>query len=278
MKLQELFSETYDFLLTNQVNSPQLQAESILVHVLSCSRGDQVDSDTELVITEEEKKRVQMLAASRVELTPMEYFRKPLNFAGIQVRCSPKASIPRPDTEVLVDLTVRHLKNEPTGRIYDVGTGVGAIALALAKQLDDWEIVGMDITMGCLMVAHLNTEQFLPEAKDRIRWELYNLLDEVEKEAECVVANLPYVCSENLECDEGEISADPKEGLDGGEDGLDLIRKVIPQAASLSPRLFLEVGPLQAESVAELMTQAGYERVEVFKDFQSRERFVFGFQ
>ena len=128
------------------------------------------------------------------------------------------------------------------------------------------------------MLAHRNTQEFLPEASDRIAWEVSDLLAQVEGDAECVVGNLPYVRSEFLECEEGERSAEPDSALDGGGDGLELIRRVIPQAAAISPRLFLEAGPLQTEKVAELMQEAGYNRIEVFKDFQARERFVFGFK
>jgi release factor glutamine methyltransferase len=278
MKLDKLLSESLANLSNGGVHSPVLQAESILVHVLSCTRGGMVPDETDLELTSEEVSRVRHLVASRHEKTPLEYFREPVAFGGINVQCSPKACIPRPDSEILVDLTVRELIGKPGGTLIDVGTGVGAIALALAKELPTWQIIGTDITMGCLMLAHLNTQKFLPDASDRVCWEVSDLLEQVEDTAECVVANLPYVQSEFLECSEGEISAEPGRTLDGGKDGLEFIRKVIPQAVRISPRLFLEVGPLQTEEVSRMMQQAGYSRIEVFKDFQARERFVFGFK
>ncbi len=278
MKLEAILNESLERLKQFGVDSPVLQAESILVHVLSCSRGGMVPEETELELEAEEVERVRHLVASREEKPPIEYFREPMPFGGIQVNCSPKACIPRPDSEVLVDLTIEELIGKPGGLIIDVGTGVGAIALALAKGLPNWHVMGTDITLGCLMMAHHNTQKFLPAASDRVSWEVSDLLDQVEEKADCIVGNLPYVRSEFLECGEGERSAEPNTALDGGGDGLELIRRVIPQAAELSPRLFLEAGPLQTEKVAEMMQESGYTRVQVFKDFQSRERFVFGFR
>jgi len=278
MKLESLLESSLEELKQFGVESPVLQAESILVHVLSCSRGGMVPEDTELELTEEEVARVRYLVASREEKPPVEYFRGPVSFGGIQVRCSPRACIPRPDSEILVDLTIQELEGKPGGVVYDVGTGVGAMALALAKALPKWHVVGTDITLGCLVKSHHNTQEFLPEVNDRISWEVSDLLGQIEGKADCIVANLPYVRSEYLECKEGEHSAEPNTALDGGEDGLDLICRLIPQAAKMSPRLFLEASPLQTEKVAEMMQTSEYKRVEIFKDFQSRERFVFGFQ
>ncbi|MEM1158529.1 MAG: HemK/PrmC family methyltransferase [Verrucomicrobiota bacterium] len=278
MKLEALLNESLERLHEFHVDSPVLQAESSLVHVLSCSRGGMVPEDTELELEADEVKRVRDLVASRQEKKPVEYFREPVNFGGIQVSCSPKACIPRSDSEVLVDLTICELQGKPGGTLVDVGTGVGAIALAIANGLPNWHVIGTDITMGCLMVAHQNTQKYLPEASDRISWEVSDLLAQIDEQVECVVGNLPYVRSEFLERKEGEHSAEPDGALNGGEDGLEFIRRVIPQAVEMSPRLFLEAGPLQAEAVADLMQQAGYDRIEVFKDFQARERFVFGYK
>ncbi|MEM6600077.1 MAG: HemK family protein methyltransferase [Verrucomicrobiota bacterium] len=278
MKLEVLLNESLERLQEFKVDSPVLQAESILVHVLSCSRGGMVPEETDLELEAEEVQRVRNLVAGREEKTPVEYFREPLTFGGIQVSCSPKACIPRSDSEVLVDLTVCELQGKPGGTLIDVGTGVGAIALAIAKGLPSWHVIGTDITMGCLMVAHQNTRKYLPEASDRISWEVSDLLAQVDEQVECVVGNLPYVRSEFLKRGEGEHSVEPDGALDGGGDGLEFIRRVIPQAAEMSHRLFLEAGPLQTDAVAELMQQAGYNRIEVFKDFQARERFVFGYK
>lgn len=278
MKLNDILDESLKSLREFGVNSPVLQAESILVHVLSCSRGGMIPEGEDLELEPEEVDRVRHLVASREEKMPVDYFKQPLDFAGIQVSCSPKACIPRSESEILVDLTICELEGKPGGTLIDVGTGVGAIALAIAKGLPKWHVIGTDITMGCLMVAHLNTQKFVSEVSERVSWELSDLLAQVSEPVECIVGNLPYVRSEFLECGDGEHSAEPSGVLDGGEDGLRYIREVIPQAVKLSPRLFLEVSPLQTEAVSQLMQEAGFHRVEVFKDFQARERFVFGYR
>lgn len=279
MTLAEILAETETWLREHRVVSPQLQAESILIHVLSCSRGDRLKQGAaELpILTQREITRVRELTESRVEPPVEDWFRAPRPFGGIHVACSPRAALPRADSEVLVDLVEKSLHHETPGRLIDVGTGVGGVALALARRLPDWRITGTDITLGALMLAHHNTRQFVPDVISRVTWEISDLLVHVDGEIDAVVANLPYVGSDDLQCAENEVSADPRAALDGGQDGLDLIRRLIPQAASRTSRLFMEVGPLHAERVAELMTDSGFSRVEVFKDLLGRERFVFGF-
>lgn len=276
MTLAELYDEGLEYLQKHKVRSPHLQAEAILIHVLTFWRGETIAASENpkepLTFTELETNRARALFQSRVEADPIDAFRSLQPFCGIEVQCTPKACIPRPDSEVLVDLAIQYLRPFQAGVVYDVGTGTGAIAIALSQQLPQLEFIGTDITLGALTIAGLNHRERYPEAT--IEWKMADLLEGCDRKALAVVANLPYVRSEYLQHHGDEISAEPLSALDGGSDGLDLIRKMIPQAFELSPQLFLEVGPIQIEQVEALALEAGYQSTELKKDFLGQQRYL----
>ena len=165
-----------------------------------------------------------------------------------------------------------------TMNVVDVGTGAGGLALAMARQWPTAQVTAIDLSAPALAVARWNAQRH--GVADRIAFRLGDLLDGMsDGTADLVAANLPYVASSDIAGLSPEVRKEPVRALDGGADGLDLVRRLIPQAVRvLRPggRLFLEVGRGQTASVKQQMVRAGFAEVDVKRDFAGIERFLRG--
>ncbi|MFZ5806439.1 MAG: peptide chain release factor N(5)-glutamine methyltransferase [Verrucomicrobiota bacterium] len=271
MKLLKILTESAEWLAKKGVESPRLQAELLLGHVLGMERL-KLYLKFEREVTEKELEALRPLLKRRSHREPIQHILGETNFCGLHLKCSPAALIPRPETEMLVELAVEKLKNVPSGLIYDVGTGTGAVALALAQKLPEWRFIATDISKDALALAHENHKKYF-EAK--IEWVETSLLYGQTEKAEAVVANLPYLTTEEMSSLPPEVLMDPKSALHGGVDGLDWIRQLIPQAVKLAPKLFLEIGPAQAEEIQKILQEMEYSQVIIKEDFTERRRFIF---
>jgi release factor glutamine methyltransferase len=177
--------------------------------------------------------------------------------------------IPRPETELLVELAVEMGPR----RVLDMGTGSGAVALAIADELPECEVVATDTSSAALEVARANAERLgLAE-----RVELVEAMAPVDGEFDLIVANLPYVAEREWGELEPEVTEwEPREALLAGPDGLDVIRAAIAVAATLASSLALEVGAGQAPAVGELLFAAGFATVETRPDLAGIPRVVWG--
>ncbi|MFH1066629.1 MAG: peptide chain release factor N(5)-glutamine methyltransferase [bacterium] len=269
-RLLEILNDCSEYLKNHGVESPRLQAELLMGHVLNMPRLH-LYLNFEREISEETLAKLRPLLKRRGQREPIQHITGETSFCGLTLKCSPAALIPRPETELLVELVVKNLREVTPGLIYDVGTGSGALALALASQLAGWRVVATDNSNAALELAkenHARTPQLA------VSWLCQSLLENQTKPAAAVVANLPYLTTEEMKNLPTEVRADPPSALHGGEDGLDFIRQLLPQAAQLAPRLFLEIGPVQAETMKILAQQAGFASVSVELDLAERPRFI----
>jgi len=221
----------------------------------------------------------------RAELgEPIQYIIGHVDFRGLEIRCDRRALIPRPETEQLVEQVLQAVQ-ESEGRgqgsvnIVDVGTGTGCIALALLAELPNATVTAIDISADALALARENAERL--GLRGRFQALENNLLEGFEPASlDIVVSNPPYIFSniwKNLEPCVRDF--EPQLALDGGADGLDLIRPLVAQAARvLKPggTLFLEVGYDQGEAVIQCLEGHGFQQVEVRKDLAGLDRIVHG--
>ncbi len=223
--------------------------------------------------------RYASLLERRLAGEPIQYITGEAEFYGLPFRVTRDVLIPRPETEHLVEKTVQLLPLFPEPRIVDVGTGSGAIAIALAHEGTRAAITAIDTSDAALDVARLNAERI--GFADRVRFLHGDLLGPVMSEQfDFVVSNPPYV----PELDRPMLSVEvrdyePAQALFAGEDGLDVYRRLIPAAAKvLRPGgyLLLEIGFGQAGSVADLMKAGGFERIERTPDLQGITRVLCG--
>lgn len=269
MKLLELLDKTTAYLAKQGIASPRLQVESLLAHVLQLPRM-QLYLQFERILTPAELDALRPLVKRRTEGEPLQHILGHTGFYGLTLACSPAALVPRPETEVLVELTLHALKPLPPGHLVDVGTGTGALALALAQALPGWTISATDLSPEALELARRNAAAH--DFGARIGFHQADLLGSLEPDA--VVANLPYLTDAEMAGLPPEVRRDPELALRGGPDGLDLVRRL---TGSLPPSVkccVLELGIGQADTVAGWLAAAGFTKVEKAADLTERERFV----
>jgi release factor glutamine methyltransferase len=272
MKLLEVLEKTAAFFKDKAVESPRLQAELLIAHVLSLPRLS-LYLQFERELSEAELDVLRPLVKRRGQREPLQHLLGTTEFYGLKLKCSPAALIPRPETEGLVERLLAAVKDLPPGLIYDVGTGTGAIALALAQNLPAWKIKAIDVSPEALALARENAETL---GISNVEFVQGNLLEGQTEPAAAVAANLPYLNASEMAGRQPEVGFDPALALAGGEDGLDLIRRLLPQAAPLAPAVFLEIGPGQAQTAQSLLQEQHYGQARIENDLTDRPRYAIG--
>jgi release factor glutamine methyltransferase len=241
-------------------DTPRLDAEVLLAHVLGVDRAALISSPSR-PLDPHEARAFMDLAARRRGLEPVAYILGEKGFRRIVLRVDPRVLVPRPETEFVVEAAL----SLPAGvRVVDVGTGSGAIALALKEERPDLSVVGTDVSADALDVARGNAERLGLD----VEFVEGDLL--AGAEADAVVSNPPYVAAgERLPAD---VLHEPRGALFGGDDGLDVIRRLVVAARDV-PFVALEVGAGQAPAVAALMEGR---RVKTIRDLAGHERVVVG--
>jgi release factor glutamine methyltransferase len=245
-------------------DTPRLDAELLLASVLGVGRERLViDAAVELDATDLE--RFEVVVARREAREPVAYILGHKAFRRITLSVDRRVLIPRPETELLVEVG---LTLDRGARIVDVGTGSGAVALALKDERPDLTVVGVDMSVDALSVARENGARLGLD----VEFVCADLLDGVPGPFDAVVANLPYVAEGSALPPEIEVY-EPPIALFGGEDGLDLIRRLIATVADAGvPLVALENG--LAEAVAGIALRAGYPSVQILRDLAGHERVV----
>ncbi len=280
MTARELLASAEASLAGAGVDTPRLDAELLLAHALGVSRP--------LLITglgEEPppsaRADFEAALARRTAREPLSYITGEKGFRRIVLGVDRSVLIPRPETELLVDV----VKDAVPARVLDVATGSGAVALALADELRSVTVTATDVSSEALAVAAGNARRLGLE--DRVRFVRADLLDGVDGRFDVISANLPYVRGGEIDALQPEIAFEPRAALDGGPDGLDLVRALVAQiAAGLAPvdaprrilapggLIALEIGDDQGPATARILTDAGFESAEVHQDLTGRDRVV----
>jgi release factor glutamine methyltransferase len=248
------------------VDSPVLDAQLLLAGALGVTR-ERLLLDHDDPVSDDAAVRFRALLARRMKREPVAYILGNKHFRWITLDVDRRVLIPRPETELLVEIGLAL----PTGsRVVDVGTGSGAIALALAFERPDLEVWGTDVSSDALDVARGNAERL----GLRVRFVAGDLLDGVDRPIEAVLANPPYVI-EGIELGPEISRYEPHVALFAGSDGLDVIRRLVAAAEDV-PFLAVEIGWEQAPEVTELMRAGGFRRTEVYRDLAGHERAVVG--
>ncbi len=268
-----------DYLEKRGVPDARLNMQLLLAHQLGCSKLD-LYMQFDRPLGEEELAPLRELLKRRGQREPLQHVLGEVDFAGHTFRCDARALIPRPETEELVS----RLVNDPPAlqegsRVADVGTGSGVIGLSLAHAWQDRGVhcVLIDVEAPALALAKENAVALGLE--DTVTFVESNLLAEAPGPYALIVANLPYIARSEITSLSPEVQADPVSALDGGEDGLDLIRQLIVEAAEhLAPsgEIFLEIGEDQGEATLALLAGAGFVDGSKASDLSGRERFVRG--
>jgi release factor glutamine methyltransferase len=244
--------------------TPRLDAELLLAHALERERAHLVVAARE-PLASAAARRFEALVKRRAAREPVAYITGRRDFRRISLRVDRRALIPRPETELLVDVGLSLARG---ARVADVGTGSGAVALALKDERPDLSIVGLDVSHGALALARENAARLRLD----VRFEAADLLDGADYDA--VLANLPYV-ADGAELPPEISSYEPAGALFAGVDGLDVIRRLLARSGEI-PLVALEVGFDQAADVAALLAGAGFGSVQRLRDLAGHERVLVG--
>lgn len=221
-------------------------------------------------------KAVRLFVSLKYRHIPLAYLTGLTNFFGLTLQVKPGVFIPRVETEKLVEVVLSQLDGK--GLILDVGTGCGAIALALASQVENFKVFGLDISKKAVLLSQENAERLGFSSKvEFLEGDVFTY--QPGKKCNVVVSNPPYIPSWQLPFLPEEVSwFELEKALDGGEDGLKFYRRLVQLALVLledSGIMAVEIGFGQAFEVKKLFEKV-FEQVEVFLDYQGRERVVLG--
>lgn len=288
----EILNKTTAFFQKKGVPDPRLDAQYILAHGLGMKNRMDLYLNFEKPLTAAELDVLRPLVARRANREPLQHIVGDTSFRGFRIKCDPRALIPRPETEELVDLAKSRLEGIENPFIVEVGTGTGAIAISCAKEITGARVLATDISAEALSLAKENAEiNQLASAANTLQFAQGDLLDAVtadvltcagiaaDAKINCLIANLPYIPDGEKEKLQPEVgNFDPALALFGGADGLDLVRKLLTQTenrlASGAP-ILLEIGSEQAAMLeAEAANYPWLKFITSHKDYCGNIRFV----
>jgi len=277
MTVHNLLSQASRCLQQAGIETPRLDAEVLLARATDSSRTALI-AHPETVPAEEQAEQFQRWVELRTERMPLAYIIGSREFYGLEFEVGPAVLVPRPETEILVETAIGLLRDRPC-TVADLGVGSGAIAVALAVSLPEAHVYGTDCSQEALEIAARNAEKH--GVGPRIHLRHGDLLQPLEGlQFDAVVSNPPYIRSDEIPLLQPEIALyEPREALDGGPDGLDYYRRIVPGAgAYLRPGrwLLVELGIGQSPEVRRMFRENGYIDVRAVNDYAGIERVVLG--
>lgn len=255
---------------------PRLDAEVLLCHLLKKNRSHLI-AWPEKVVTEAQQKAFNALLTRRINGEPIAYIIGHREFWSLDLQVTPATLIPRPDTERLVELALARIPDHVTWHIADLGTGSGAIALAIASERPLCQLYAVDISADALAVAEQNAKHLSIKNVTFLQGSWLTPLG--KQRLDMAVSNPPYIKEGDSHLKRGDLRFEPVSALRSGADGLDDIRTLIDssrQQLQASGWLLIEHGYHQSTEVLEIMRQQGYRGVEGFVDYSGNDRVACG--
>ena len=262
------------------IDNPSLDAAILLAEVLDCTREKLTANGTETV-SSQSCLRFSELLDRRLSGECIAYILGRKEFMELEFSIDTSVLVPRPETEILVEEALSTgdafgllKKNSP--KTLDLCTGSGAIAVSLKYLRPEWEIYASDISIAALETARANTEKLLSVNKNLIFYES-DLFANINNKFDIIVSNPPYIPSGEMASLAPEVRREPLLALDGGKDGLDIIRKIITDALcrlNAGGCLLLEADPRQMKEINSLLEANGYENIQVKNDLAGNARII----
>ena len=279
MTVLEVIQRSTEFLTRKGVESPRLQIELLLAHVLQMPRL-KLYLSFERVLTATELDHVRELVKRRGNREPLQHLIGTVSFCGYELRVNPDVLIPRPETEVLAEQAWQWLAGRPaeSSAVLDLGTGSGCLAVAITARCAHARATAVDISEAALAIARANAVRH--GVAERIAFVCGDWCATLAPDSrfDLIVSNPPYIPTGDLRQLEPEVrDHDPRAALDGGADGLDFVRRLASEAPPfLAPdgRLLFECGDGQADAASRIMASAGWVVERVVRDYRERPRIL----
>jgi release factor glutamine methyltransferase len=260
--------------LSGRSESPRLDAEVLLAHVLKLSRAGLIARHLQ-ILKRDEQTALQALINQRMQGTPVAYLTERREFWSLSLHVSPAVLVPRPETELLVEQVLALAPATTPRSVLDLGTGSGAIALALAAERPQWPVTAVDLSSEALEVAMRNARD---HHITHIRWQLGHWFDALPDERfDIIVSNPPYVAANDPAL--AELAHEPQAALTSGPTGLEALESIISQAAThlqADGWLLLEHGHTQAPAVRQLLDEQNFDSIRTCLDFSGKPRVTLG--
>ncbi|MBU1691283.1 MAG: peptide chain release factor N(5)-glutamine methyltransferase [Gammaproteobacteria bacterium] len=254
----------------------RLEAQILLCHALQQPRSWLAAHDRDPLLPEQAAAFAALLQR-RLQGEPIAYILCEREFYSLAFKVTPAVLIPRPETELLVELALERLPADDSVRVLDLGTGSGAVAVTLALHRSLAEVIAVDQSATALEVARENSQRLGADNLSLIQSDWYSALN--GEKFNLIVSNPPYIAAADPHLTQGDVRFEPVSALASGEDGLDDIRTIIQGAAAhLKPNgwLLFEHGYDQATACRKLLAQAGFKQVASSADLAGIERVSYG--
>lgn len=258
------------------------EAELLFTHTFNCDRTS-LYLDRESLLDREKAQAIAGVLERRAKGEPIQYILGKAEFMGLEFKVESGVLIPRPETEVLVETTIRMVASQASQvtslKVLDIGTGSGCIAVSLAKLLNNVTIIATDISQQAIEVAKCNA--LLNNVSEKIRFvrsDLFATCDLRLNTYDLIVSNPPYIPTAEIDNLQPEIKYEPRIALDGGRDGLEIYRRIIEEAPCYlksGGALIMEIGCGQARAAKKIAQNSEkFKIIEVVKDYSQIERVI----
>jgi len=272
--IESAIQEGAEILGAGAVNEPRREAGLLLAHVLDRDRGF-VIAHADDSLMEERYENFRRLISRRMRGEPLQYITGQREFFKLAFEVSPDVLIPRPETELIVEIALQLCRDDPAPFIADVGTGSGCIAISVLHELPAAMAVAIDISTAALRVARRNAERHgVHQRLTLIESDCFAAVC-TTKPFSMIVSNPPYVSDEDIEGVAREVRFEPRVALAGGADGLSVIRRLLNETRPfIRPKGYLvfEIGFGQSETIEKLIDRRIWKLVEISKDLQGIPR------
>ena len=265
----EVLNRSIDQLKKYNIENPQLNAEQIISHILDLNKTNLYLKSKD-ILDNEKSDLIEQLILRRTKHEPLQYILGETEFYGCKIKVNPDVLIPRPETELLVEKVLQ----EDFGSILEIGTGSGAIAIALAKQMKNIQIKATDISKKALRIARQNAE-LNNVSIDFIQSDIF---ENIKGKYDIIVSNPPYISQNEYDKLAPEIlDYEPEIALLANDEGLSYYKKILANSKDYLTdigKIYFEIGYDQAEKIKEIAKENGFDKVNVFKDLNGFDRIV----
>lgn len=260
-----------------QSETPELDAQLLLAHVLQVEPS-YFRTWPEKSLSVEQSQTYRRLLQERLEGRPVAHLTGNRGFWTLDLNVNESTLIPRPDTECLVEVALDLLANVEAASVLDLGTGSGAIALALASEQRNWTVLGSDLESDAVLLARSNAAKHQIKNVNFVQGSWFEPIDK-DAQFDLIVSNPPYIDENDVHLSRGDVRYEPLSALVAAEHGLSDIKLIVNSARSHLKKgawLMLEHGYDQGDDVRRILSQFDYESIETRQDYGSNDRFTIG--
>ena len=276
MNIQTALKKGQLILRNKNIPSAQLDSEILMSKAISKDKKF-IILNLNKEIKKKDFKYFEFLINERIKRKPIAHIIKKKDFWDYEFVVNEDVLIPRPDTEILIEQVLKLTKNKNKLKILYIGTGSGCILISILKEKKNFIGTGIDISNKSLKISKVNGHKL--GVNNRLRFLKSNIDNFYRGKYDLIISNPPYIKKNDLKCLDKDINFEPKQALDGGFDGLSVMRKVISKSSKLIKKkgyLILEIGFDQKNKVKELLLNKGFYIKEIVKDLSNHDRCIVG--